>query len=160
MGDSDSDWGFDMANPGGRKIYLTNFKSGACHAYDFKTLRKMLSDTSKPALSQKSPLSRMLSQYGLLKSIAGYITTSDLCNLAMSCKIYWHYIAKKTSVLKLLQEQGLCSGKGQDLRAQVFNYKDGSINSSIHCEPEDTQPCDSCGIGICNVSKVPKAGGV
>ena len=101
-----------------------------------------------------APITKVLSQYELLKSVCEGLSSADIVHLAATCKEHRTYISSNKEILALLQSTAHCDGRGIVAQAHVFGYWSGDPSKApadSKCLGADAKPCTECGAHVCNV---------
>lgn len=112
------------------------------------------SATDLPSVA--SPITALLSQYELLRTVCQHLSSADIIHLGETSKEHWQYIGSKPKLLKGLLGMSCCDGSGVVAQALVFGHWKGNLeNATRKCEGKDANPCADCGAMVCNVRRVP-----
>ena len=100
-----------------------------------------------------SALSKVLSQYELLKEIARSLSSADLVHLAASSKEHQDYVTGSKILYKQFRESAICDGTGIRSRAHVFGHWNGDPSkATVKCLEDQADPCRVCAAIVCEVS--------
>jgi hypothetical protein len=120
-------------------------------------------------LPELSSLIHLLSQYPILESLASFVSTLDLLNLALTCRTNHQTILPSGKIIPALQRSCLCDGHGLAER-QAFTglyrlsnfyiwgpterrvWADEPVEVqlwALDCDEAGALPCRKCGINVC-----------
>lgn len=114
-------------------------------------------------------LDRIISLFPTLQSLASFVSTQDLFNLALTCKSNYLYILSSQRTFNALRRHCLCDGHGlverqtftglysldhlEHLSCTRYNsWTDEPIEVRLYntkCDATEALPCRKCGINIC-----------
>jgi hypothetical protein len=101
-----------------------------------------------------APITKVLSQYELLKSVCKDLSSADIIHLAATCKEHRTYISSNAEILAILQSTAHCDGRGIVTQARMFGYWSGDPSKAppeSKCLVALAKPCASCGAHVCDV---------
>lgn len=99
-----------------------------------------------------SPITTLLSQYGLLRLVCQHLSSADVVHLGATSREHWQYIGSSPKVLKELIRGSRCDGSGIIAQARVFGHWKGNLdNPTRKCKGRDAKLCGDCGAMVCNV---------
>ncbi|KAH7160504.1 hypothetical protein B0J13DRAFT_671054 [Dactylonectria estremocensis] len=121
-------------------------------------------------VSQRPPsITDLISTYGILPTLASWMSTVDLYNLGRTNSTHFAHILAPPNIFQALQRQSLCDGRGL-LKRQSFSspyqssptaglscdtpdeYGDEEIEVylyNVKCDAAGALPCVRCGINVC-----------
>lgn len=110
------------------------------------------SNVTSTSSAKASPITDLLSQYGLLRLVCQHLSSADFIHLGATSREHWQYIGSSPKVLKELIRGSRCDGSGIIAQARVFGHWKGNLdNATRKCKGRDAKSCGDCGAMVCNV---------
>lgn len=118
-----------------------------------------------------SPITLLLSQHPILRTLATFLSTLDLYNLGRTSHAHFSYVLSSKHAFNILSCESICDGRGladrqnfQGLyslarRSYVWGntrkiWQDEPIEVELYgakCDAAHALPCRKCGVNICEV---------
>ena len=100
-----------------------------------------------------APISRLLSQHELLKSLCASLASADIVHLAATSREHRISMTSSKPIYDMLMTGAVCDGLGVVARARVFGEGNGNpLNMKQKCLGRDAKPCSDCKALVCAVS--------
>lgn len=103
-------------------------------------------------------LNDLTSQYPVLLSIAENLSTLDLLNLGLASRTTWTHLSAAKSPLRLrkgvIKSAIRCEGLHIQPRPQSPHQGTPYILACPSSQMEKVRPCEGCGVGVCEVSRL------
>lgn len=116
----------------------------------------------------KPSITSLISSYGILPTLASWLSTLDLYHLSLTNRTHYSHIAASPTIFKVLTRQSLCDGRGLARRQAYDNfnyvpeagapqknqhaYDDEEIEVRLYavkCDEAGALPCVKCGVNVC-----------